>query len=231
MSAADFAQGSPEWFKARVGRVTASRIKDVCASGKGGAPSITREAYMGELIAERLTGESAGDTYTNADMQRGTELEPLARAAYETRTKQMVDEVGLVIHPRNDSFAASPDGMVGADGLLEIKCPRTHVHISYLLAGKPPAAYLPQMAWQAFCCERPWVDFVSFDPKMPEALQLFIVRYVPELEYLRSLEQQAVAFLEELDGKLAALRRLVPTFVDDTKGRCDRATRAHAATA
>ena len=208
MNALPYAQGSPEWLQARVGRVTASRIKDVCAQGKAGAPSVTREAYMGELIAERLTGLSSGDTYTNADMQRGTELEPLARAAYETRTKQMVDEVGLVRHPRNEYFGASPDGVVGTDGLLEIKCPRTHVHISYLLAGKPPAAYLPQMAWQAFCCERAWVDFVSFDPKMPEALQLFIVRYVPELEYLKSLEQQANAFLEEMDAKIASLSRL-----------------------
>ena len=172
MNALPYPQGSPEWLQARVGRVTASRIKDVCAQGKGSAPSVTREAYMGELIAERLTGLASNDGYTNADMQRGTDLEPLARAAYEVRTKQMVDEVGLVLHPRNEFFGASPDGVVGTDGLLEIKCPRTHVHISYLLNRKPPPAYIPQMAWQAFCCERSWVDFVSFDPKMPEDLQL-----------------------------------------------------------
>lgn len=208
MNALPYAQGTPEWLQARVGRVTASRIKDVCAQGKGSAPSITREAYMGELIAETMTGIGSSDGYINADMQRGTELEPLARVAYETRTCQMVDAVGLVLHSRNPRFGASPDGVVGSNGLLEIKCPRTHVHISYLLAGKPPAAYLPQMAWQAFCCERAWVDFVSFDPRMPEALQLFIVRYVPELEYLKSLEQQATDFLEEMDAKIASLSRL-----------------------
>lgn len=208
MNALPYPQGSPEWLQARVGRITASRIKDVCAQGKGSAPSVTREAYMGELIAERLTGLSAGDTYTNADMQRGTDLEPLARAAYETATRRMVDEVGLVLHPRNEWFGASPDGVVGDDGLLEIKCPRTHVHISYLLSRKPPAAYLPQMAWQAYCCERAWVDFVSFDPKMPPELQLFIVRYEPAADYLKELEQQAQTFLNEMSAKISALKTL-----------------------
>ncbi len=208
MNALPYAQGTPEWLQARVGRITASRIKDVCAQGKAGAPSTTREAYMGELIAERLTGLSSGDSYMNADMQRGTDLEPLARAAYETATRQMVDEVGLVIHPRNEWFGASPDGVAGDHGLLEIKCPRTHVHISYMLSRKPPAAYLPQMAWQAYCCERQWVDFVSFDPKMPPELQLFIVRYEPELEYIRQLEQAALKFLDEMRDKMTALKTL-----------------------
>lgn len=208
MNVLPHAQGTPEWFQARVGRITASKMDAVCANGKAGAPSTTREAYMGELLAQRLTGRYEEDGYTNADMQRGTELEPLARVAYETKTRQMVDEVGLVLHPRNEWFGASPDGVVGDDGLLEIKCPRTHVHISYLLAGKPPAAYLKQMGWQAACCGRKWVDFVSFDPKMPESLQLFIVRFEPTFDYLKGLEDAAETFLAELEVKLAALKAL-----------------------
>ena len=207
MNVLPFEQGSPEWLQARIGRVTASRMSAVCAKGKNGAPSTTRAACMGELIAEYLTGQVA-ENYTNADMQRGTELEPLARAAYEVKTRQMVAQVGLVLHPENDRFAASPDGIVGADGLLEIKCPRTHVHIAYLLAGKPPAEYLAQMAWQAACCEREWVDFASFDPRMPEDLQLFVVRYTPPSSYIAELELEATAFLEEMMSKIEKLKAL-----------------------
>lgn len=207
MNVLPFEQGSPEWLSARIGRVTASRMSAVCAKGKNGAPSTTRAACMSELIAEYLTGQVA-ENYTNADMQRGTELEPLARAAYEVKTRQMVDQVGLVLHPENDRWAASPDGIVGTDGLLEIKCPRTHVHIAYLLAGKPPSEYLAQMAWQAACCEREWVDFASFDPRMPEDLQLFVVRYTPQPSYIAELELEAAAFLEEMMSKIEKLKAL-----------------------
>lgn len=207
MNALPFAQGTPEWLAARTGRITASRMSAIMAKGRNGAPSITRAACMGELIAEYLTGKSA-DSYTNADMQRGTELEPLARAAYEVKTGQMVSEVGLVLHPRSERYGASPDGVVGAKGLLEIKCPRTHVHIGYTLAGKPPAEYLPQMAWQAACCEREWVDFASFDPNMPERLQLFVVRYYPDPAYIAELEQEAGAFLAEMMKKIEKLNAL-----------------------
>jgi putative phage-type endonuclease len=205
VNALPFAQGTPEWLAARTGRITASRMSAIMAKGKNGAPSATRSACMGELIAEYLTGQS-GETYTNADMQRGTDLEPLARAMYEVKTGQMVSEVGLVLHPKNDRWGASPDGVVGSDGLLEIKCPRTHIHIEYLLAGKPPAQYLPQMAWQAACCGREWVDFASYDAKMPEDLQLFVVRYLPAPAYIAELEQEAAAFLEEMMAKVKKLQ-------------------------
>lgn len=205
MNTIDAEQGSPEWLAARVGRVTASRMAHVIAQGRSGAPSATRAAYMGELAAEILTGVPV-ESFTNADMQRGTELEPLARAAYETQTRQMVDSVGLVLHSRNERWAASPDGIVGDDGLLELKCPKTHTHIAYLLAGKPPAEYLPQMAWQAACCGRRWVDFASFDPRMPETLRLFVVRYTPPADYIAELETAAASFLFELDSMVGKLR-------------------------
>lgn len=207
MNVLPFQQGTEEWLSARRGRITASRMSAIMAKGRNGAPSTTRAACMGELIAEYLTGRSA-DTYTNADMQRGTDLEPSARAAYEVATGQMVREVGLVLHPKNERFGASPDGVVGDDGLLEIKCPRTHVHIAYTLSGKPPAEYLPQMAWQAACCGRKWVDFASYDPNMPERLQLFVVRYVPDPAYITELEQEAEAFLAEMMAKIAKLNEL-----------------------
>lgn len=197
-------QGSDGWLRARAGRITASRMSSIMAKGKNGAPSATRAACLGELIAEYMTGQPSA-SYTNADMQRGTELEPLARSAYEVATGQMVREVGLVLHPKNERFGASPDGVVGDEGLLEIKCPRTHVHIAYTLAGKPPAEYLPQMAWQAACCGRQWVDFASYDQNMPERLQLFIVRYWPDPAYIAELEQEAEAFLAEMMEKIRRL--------------------------
>lgn len=208
MKVLDFPQGSPEWLASRAGRVTASRIKDVIASGRGNAPSMTRAGYLGEIVAEMLTGKPTESGFTNADMQRGTELEPDARALYEQRHRVMVDETGLVVHPRIERAGASPDGLVGADGLLEIKCPRVHVHLDYLMTGRPPAVYLPQMAWQAACCERPWVDFVSYCPALPDDLALFVVRYTPEPDYIKTLEAAVSDFLAEADQMLERVAKL-----------------------
>lgn len=208
MKIIDAPQGSPAWFAARLGRVTASRISAVIAEGKGGAPSATRAAYLGELIAETLTGQPCNAFQGNADTERGQETEPAARVAYEIATKQMVDECGLVIHPRIERSAASPDGVVGDDGLLEIKCPRVHIHLDYLLSGQPPKAYVPQMAWQAACTERKFVDFVSYCPQMPEDLRLFVVRYVPTPAYLDSLERAVIAFLADMDDKLKQIEMI-----------------------
>lgn len=208
MKVLDFPQGSPEWLAARAGKVTASRIKDVIASGRGGAPSMTRAGYLGEIVAELLTGQPVGDGFTNSDMQRGTDLEPVARASYEALRGIFVQETGLVIHPRIERAGASPDGLVDADGLLEIKCPRIHVHLGYLMDGKPPAAYLPQMAWQAACCERAWVDFVSYCPALPDDLALFVVRYTPEAAYIESLEEAVQSFLADADAMLESVAKL-----------------------
>lgn len=206
MRVVDHPQGSPEWLAARVGLVTASRVADVIAKTKSG-PSASRAGYLGELVAERLTGVSAAPAYQNDDMRRGTELEPDARVAYEVRTAFVVEECGLVLHPTMQA-GASPDGLVGADGLVEIKCPRTHIHIDYLEGQRPPPKYLPQMAWQCICTGRAWVDFVSYDPRMPERLQLFVVRYTPDPAYLRELEAEVSAFIAEVDAKVAALSRI-----------------------
>jgi putative phage-type endonuclease len=208
MKIIDAPQGSAEWFAARAGKVTASRMDAVLAKGRSGAPSATRAGYLGELIAETLTGQPANAFKGNADTERGIELEPEARAVYEVAKGAMVSSVGLVIHPRIDRSGASPDGLAGVDGLLEIKAPRTHVHIEYLLAGQPPPAYIPQMAWQCACTERAWCDFVSYCPVMPEDLRLFVVRYEPTVSYLKEIEGAVVEFLAELDDKLARILRM-----------------------
>lgn len=205
MKVIDFPQGSPEWFQSRVGKVTASRAKDVMAKGRGGEPSTTRAAYMAELIAETLTGQQVNSFKGNADTERGVELEPRAKTAYELQTGQMVKPVGLVLHPRIERAAASPDGLLDDNGGLEVKCPRPHIHLEYLMANVPPPAYVPQMAMQAACAELDFIEFVSYCPTFPPDLQLFVVRYVPTMEYLKSLEGAVVEFLAEMDDKLARI--------------------------
>lgn len=203
----DIEQGTPAWFAARLGRVTASRVAEIVARTKSGY-SASREGYMTELICERLTGRPAADVYVNADMQRGTDLEPIARAMYEVMYDRSVEQVGFVPHPTLDMAGASPDGLVDEDGLFEAKCPRPHVHLSYLEGGRPPAKYLPQMAWQCICTQRVWCDFASYCEAMPEDLQLFVVRFTPELDYLKEIEAEVTKFLDETESRLAKVQQL-----------------------
>jgi putative phage-type endonuclease len=197
-------QRSTEWFTARLGKVTASRVADVIAKTKTGY-STSRENYMAQLVCERMTG-TQGESYNNAAMQWGTDQEPLARAAYEAAKDVLVDEVGLVIHPNIPMAGASPDGLVGDDGLIEIKCPNTATHIDTLLSEKVPSKYNTQMQWQMVCTGRKWCDFVSFDPRMPEGLQLFIQRVDFDAEYVKMLEAEITGFLGELETKIEKLK-------------------------
>jgi putative phage-type endonuclease len=196
-------QRSPEWFAARLGKVTASRVADVIAKTKTGY-STSRENYMAQLVCERMTGTQA-ESYNNAAMQWGTDQEPLARAAYEAAADVLVDETGFVIHPTIAEAGASPDGLVGNDGLIEIKCPNTSTHIDTLLSEKVPAKYLTQMMWQMACTGRKWCDFVSFDPRMPEGLQIFIKRVDYHDSIVKGLESEVKEFLEELETKIVKL--------------------------
>lgn len=205
MNMIDIQQGTPEWFALRSGKVTASRIADVIAKTKTG-PSASRANYLAQLTAEIMTGQPQ-ESYSNAAMQRGVDNEPLARAAYEAHKCVFVEKVGFVIHPAIEGAGASPDGLVG-DGLLEIKCPNTATHQEYLLGGVAPSKYHPQMAWQCACTGRKWVDFVSFDPRMPEDLQLMVVRYIPTAEYIKSLEDEVTVFIKEVQERVAALNKL-----------------------
>jgi len=202
-------QGSEAWFAQRLGRLTASRLADVIAKTKTGE-SASRATYRAELVAERLTGKQAA-SFSNAAMAWGTETEPMARASYEAAKGLFVVETGMVPHPVIAMAGASPDGLVGDDGLVEIKCPDTKTHIETLLAGKAPAKYIPQMMWQMACVGRAWCDFASFDPRLPVDLQLFVIRVERDDKLIAEYEAEAVRFLAEVDeiiARLSALRRV-----------------------
>ena len=198
-------QRTDEWFTARLGKVTASRVADVVAKTKTGY-SASRENYMADLIVERLTGQKAS-SFSNAAMEWGVEQEPHARAAYSARTGELVEEVGFIDHPTIAMSGASPDGLVG-DGCVEYKAPNTATHLEYLLAGKPPEKYVTQIMWQLACTGRPWADFVSYDPRLPDHLQMLIVRIPRDDRRIAELETEVRKFLAELDEKVTKLKEL-----------------------
>lgn len=200
-------QRSPEWFAARAGKVTASRVADVIAKTKSGWGA-GRANYMAELIAERLTGVSAPG-FTNAAMQWGTDCEPAARTAYAALSEMEVSEIGFVDHPFVAMSGASPDGLVGDLGLVEVKCPNTATHIDTLIARAVPGKYVTQMQWQMACTEREWCDFVSFDPRLPADMQLFVRRVKRDDALIASLEADVTDFLAEVDAKIEALKSAV----------------------
>lgn len=197
-------QHSEEWFAARLGRVTGSRVADVMAKTKAGY-SASRANYMAELICERLTGQQA-ERFTNAAMQWGTDTEPRARAAYEFLTDNPVIETGFVLHGDIADFGASPDGLVADDGLVEIKCPNTATHIETLLGESVPGKYVTQMQAQMSCTGRAWCDFVSFDPRLPGDMQLWVKRVQRDEAFIADMEAEILAFLSEINQKLDALR-------------------------
>ena len=202
----DQVQRTEEWFAARLGKVTASRVADVITRTKTGSGA-SRANYMAQLICERLTGKQ-GDTYQNAAMAWGTEQEPLARGAYEALTGLLVEETGFVPHPTITMAGASPDGLIGDHGLVEIKCPNTATHIETLMSDTVPGKYETQMQWQMACTDRKWCDFVSYDPRMPSHMQLFIFRVHRNAETIIELEREVEKFLSELDQKIVTLNKL-----------------------
>ena len=188
-------QRTEEWFSARLGKVTASRVADVLAKIKSGE-SASRKNYKMELVVQRLTNKQ-GESFTNAAMEWGTEQEPFARMAYEAHTGTFVKEEGFVDHPTIEGFGCSPDGIVG-EGLIEIKCPNTATHIETVLENKAPSKYIPQMQCQMACTGAKWCDFVSFDPRVPDDLQLFVVRVERDQEYIDAMEVEVKQFLSEV---------------------------------
>lgn len=199
----ELVQGTDEWRKARCGRVTASRIADLMAKTKTGWGA-SRKNYMAELVVERLTGVPT-EGYTNAAMMWGTETEPQARAAYCFYTDAEVREVGFVPHPRIEMAGCSPDGLIGDDGLVEIKCPTSATHIETLRDGFVPDKYIVQMQWQMACTDRDWCDFCSFDPRLPEGLSLFVQRVKRDDGAIGIMEKAVHEFLAELDDTVKAL--------------------------
>ena len=197
----------PEHAAARIGKLTASRIADATAKTASGKWGASRANYMAELIAERLTGVQAS-RYVNAEMLWGIETEPQARATYKLYYAPVV-QVGFIEHPTIPMAGASPDGLVGDDGLVEFKCPNTATHIEFLLTDEVAEKYRKQMLWQLVCAGRSWCDFGSFDPRMPSELQLRVRRFTLEglvTAFKTTLEPEAREFLAELDAKERALR-------------------------
>jgi len=202
----EIVQRSPEWHQLRAGKVTASRVADIVAKTKTGY-SASRENYLAQLVCERMTQKPA-ESYSNAAMQWGTDQEPFARAAYEADKDVLVEEVGFVVHPTIEGAGASPDGLVGLFGLVEIKAPNSSTHIQTLLDQKIPEKYNIQMQWQMACTGRQWCDFVSFDPRMAEGLQLFIKRVEYDPIYVAQLEKEVINFLMDVEDKIQQLNKL-----------------------
>jgi putative phage-type endonuclease len=200
-------QGSSEWFYQRLGKVTASRVADLVGKTKTGY-SATRDNYMAQLVVERLT-QTKAESYTNAAMQWGTDQEPFARAAYEAAQGVMVEEVGFVPHPTIEWAGASPDGLVGDDGLVEIKCPNTATMIETLLSQKVPGKYFIQMQFQLACTGRKWCDYVAFDPRMPAKAQMFVRRVDRDDEYIAHLEEEIAKFLVEVESQVQKLNEII----------------------
>ena len=198
-------QRSAEWHAARLGKVTASKVADVVARTRTGYAA-SRANYMAQLVCERLTGKPT-EGFSNAAMEWGVEQEAAARDAYSARVGELVTEVGFIDHPAIKMAGASPDGIVGA-GIVEIKCPSTATHIEYLFEREPPQKYFYQMQWQMACTGAEWCDWVSYDPRMPENLQLLVVRIPRDTDCITLLEKEVSEFLAELDDKVAKLKEM-----------------------
>lgn len=197
-------QGTEEWAAARRGKVTASRVADVIKKTKSGY-STSRKNYAAQLLCERLTGKTA-ESFSNAAMQWGVEKEPEARTAYEFMRNVTVNQVGFVDHPSIALSGASPDGLVGEDGLIEIKCCNTATHLETLMSGEIDPDYITQIQWQLSCTGRKWCDYVGFDPRLPAHLQLFIKRVERDQRTISELETEVSSFLRDLSAQIDALQ-------------------------
>lgn len=190
-------QGTPEWLAARAGHCTASRFCDVLARLKSGGEAEARRKYRWQLVTERLTGQPC-ESYQNAAMQWGADHEPFARAAYETARELMVDEVGFLRHPEIEWVGGSPDGLVGQEGGIEIKCPHNSVVHVETVSGGMPSEHRAQIQGLLWITGRQWWDFISFDPRMPEKLQLYVERIARDDEYIQKLTAEVGKFMEEV---------------------------------
>ena len=200
------AQRSPAWFAQRCGSVTASMMTAVLAKGKAGE-ALTRENYRWKIVAERLTGKTE-QSFSSAATNWGTEKEPFARQAYEAHAGVLVDEAPFCTHPTIKWLGASPDGFVH-DGLIEIKCPfKTEIHLGYRLQNQCPPRYVAQVQCQLWVTERDWTDFVSFDPRLPERLQLFVFRVQRDDRLIKDMEKETIKFLAQVEETINKLEEI-----------------------
>jgi len=200
-------QKTPEWFQARCGLITASKIADLMATTKSG-PSASRENYLVDLALQRLTGTPNDESFTNQAIEDGVEREPLARQWYEAATGNLVEEVGLIKHPTIERSGASPDGLVG-DGLIEIKCPIKKTHFATFKNREIPAKYQLQMFWQMDCLGRKWNDFVSFNPEFPANLQGIIIRLEWDEKRINEIREAVIKFDSDVEDALSIMRTML----------------------
>lgn len=199
----DVEQGSDAWISLRLGKVTASRIADVMAKGRGNAEAASRRNYRAQLVAERLTGQVA-DSFVSYEMQWGTEHEPAARECYEFLKSVTVEQVAFADHPKFKMAGASPDGLPPG-GLLEIKCPNTATHIDMLTTGKIDSKYIKQMQFQMACTDAPWCDFVSYDPRIGRNNHMFVTRVFRDEEMISEINDAVELLLSEVDETVERL--------------------------
>lgn len=199
-------QRTAEWFARRCAKVTASRVADVLARTKTGY-SASRASYMADLVVEALTGKPK-EGFQSAAMQRGIDIEPLARERYSIKTGHLVEQIDFVDHPTIANAGASPDGLIGNDMIVEFKAPETHTHFEYIETKIIPTRYYAQIQFQLACTGRQKADFVSFDDRVPENLQLLIIPVNRDTNYIAAMETEVVKFLEERDAKVKFLREV-----------------------
>lgn len=200
-------QRSVEWLYERVGHATASRFDDVVAKLKSGAPAKARADYLWEIIVERLTGQPVSH-YASAAMQHGIDNEALGRMRYEAYSGALVVQVGFIRHPSIEGVGGSPDGLVGADGGIELKCPfNSAIHLQTLIGGMP-AEHIPQVQGSIWLNDRQWWDFVSFDPRLPKPFDLYVQRVTRDDVYIAKLEAEILSFLADVDATEARVRAI-----------------------
>jgi hypothetical protein len=206
MLPSELEQGSREWLMERCGKITASRMNDVLSRGRGSEASKTRQGYLMELVAERLTGVPE-DQYVNKWMERGVELEPLARATYEVLFDCVIDRTGFAVHPTMPFAGSSPDGLLGSAGGIEIKVPKTTTHLTWRQKNTVPPEHVSQMYWNLCCTGREFWEFCSYAPNLPEDLQLFVVRLYPEKELMAAMEAEVMKFNAEIEATIQAITK------------------------
>ena len=195
-------QGSLEWRMARLGHISGSSISDVMSKGKG----ITRKNLMMKLLAERLTGTTADNSWVSPSMEWGVEQEPFARMEYEVSRETFVEKTGFWKHPTIQWLGASPDGLVGSDGLVEIKCPNSTTHLEYIFNDEVPNTYYNQIQCQLWVTDRLWCDFISYDPRIQkESKRMFVKRCIRDDKLIAEMEVEVKAFLAELDNLITKL--------------------------
>jgi hypothetical protein len=210
--------GTPhaDWLQARTGRITASRIGDVMSYLKPTKAMIEarvkpeesqkRKDYRMEILCERLTAVPA-EHFVSKPMKFGSEYEDDARREYELKMETMVDQTGFVLHTAFDYAGCSPDGLVGTEGAVQIKVPNTETHLGYLLGDVVPEEYKPQMYFEMDCCELAWSDFVSYDPRLPDPLKLFVKRLHYDDERVQLIAGEVLCFNDSVNAWIDMLRK------------------------